>query len=150
MTTGGWPEGQGGRERALTKLPAAGSVLVRSPAPPDVAVDVRVDVRPGTAATFDGDRLRFPFRVTDGEVRQRFGRDELPALEGAIADLLEDADSAAVRFGDRAACRRILPAASLDAVERRLLAATRREGRTLVAWTAEQPRAGSRYDAVID
>lgn len=150
MTTEGWLGGQCGRGRALTKLPAPGAVLVRSPAPPSMAVETAVDVRPGPAATFDGDRLRLPLQVTDGEVRRRFGRSELAAVEETVADLLRASGSVAVRFGDRAACRRVLPTASLGAIERRLLGATRREGATLVTWTSERPRDRSRYDAVIE
>lgn len=150
MTTGRWPGGRGERGRALTKLPASGAILVRSSTPPAVAVDAHVDVRPGPAATFDGDRVRLRFRVSDGEVRHRFGRDEPAAIEEAIEGLLREADSAAVRFGDRATCRRVLPRASLEAIERRLLAAARKGGGTLVAWTAERPRERSRYDVVID
>lgn len=141
------PDGEGRPRRVLTTVPRPGAVLVASVEAPAVPGHRCVDVRPGPVATFDGDRIVLPLTVRCGDVRRRFARHEIPALEEAVSSLLRR-DGAAVRFGDRAACRRVLPTA---AVERRLAAAARREGETLVTWTSEEPDATApeRYDVVL-
>ena len=61
-------------------------------------------------------------------------------------------ERAVLRFGDRAACRRMLPDPSVDAIERRLVAAARRGAATLVTWTTgdARPEDGRTYDVVLD
>lgn len=145
---------------AVTKLPARGTVLVGSRAPPEVPTERCVDVRPGPVATFDGDRLEMSLSVLCGDDRRRFGRRELAAVERAVASLLVDAGRAAagnpgpevVRFGDRAACQSLLPTPAATAIERRLFAVASRRSGTLLTWTSAAPRAGDyrTYDVVLD
>ena len=130
------PNGDGGRGALLTTVPRPGTVLLRSPSPPEVAVERCVDVRPGAAATFDGDRLWLPIQVRHDGERQRFERHELPSVGAAVARVLRRDGAAAIRFGDRSTCRRLLPAPVLEAIERRLAGIARREGETLVTWSA--------------
>ena len=158
MTTEDGPAAPDGL--AVTKLPARGTVLVRSRAPPEVPTDRCVDVRPGSFATFDGDRLEMSLSVVYGSERRRFGRGELPAVEHAVASLLVDAgragaddrDPEVVRFGDRAACRTLLPRPAAAAIERRLFAVASRRAGTLLTWTSRKPRAVDyrTYDVVLD
>lgn len=150
MTTEDGPAVSGERAAAnvratvMTKLPDRGSMLVRASAPPAVPTGRCVDVRPGPFATFDGDRFQFSLSVRAGERRRQFDRWELPAIGEAVAASLRDigtaddqvTEPAVVRFGDRAALRRLLPTASVDAIERQLAAAVARESGVLLAWSS--------------
>lgn len=84
------------------------------------------------------------------------GSDERSANDRATGDGESDAvgraERAVLRFGDRAACRRMLPDPSVDAIERRLEAAARRGAATLVTWTTgdAQPEDARTYDVVLD
>ena len=145
---------------AVTKLPARGTVLVGARAPPEVPTERCVDVRPGPVATFDGDRLELSLTVVRGDERRRFTRHELPALERTVASLLVDAGRAAardrvpevVRFGDRAACRNVLPSPAVTTIERRLGAVACQLSGTLLTWTSAGPGSADyrTYDVVID
>lgn len=148
MTIGARPDGDGRGGRVLTTVPRPGAVLVTCPEAPTVAGRRSVDVVPGPVATFDGDRVALPLHVRCGDRRRRFARHELADVEALVTALLRRDGPAVVRFGDRAACRRVLPTAAL---ERRLGAAARRAGETLVTWTSEAPLARSPglYDAVL-
>lgn len=57
-----------------------------------------------------------------------------------------------VRFGDRAACRRLLPDAAVDSIERRLGAAASRASAALLTWTSDEPRTVDHrsHDVVLD
>ena len=144
-----WPTVDG--TVTLTRLPRPGWVLVSSPTTPAVPRGRCVDVRPGAAATFDGDRVWMPLLVTGAGERHRLDRSELPALEDVVLGLLETGRVDTVRFGDRAAYRRALSAAAVRAIERRLLSAARRTRATLLTWTGHVPRNEDyrRYDVVV-
>ena len=144
----------------VTTLPGRGTVLVRSPAPPEVPTDRCVDVRLGPVVTFDGDHLGMSLAVVRGSERRRVERRDLRALERAVASLLVDARLTAtdqrnpevVRFGDRAACRSLLPPPAATAVERQLFAVASRRSGTLLTWTSTAPRPADyrTYDVVLD
>lgn len=168
MTTEDGPAGRSARSTTVTTLPSGGRVLVRSAGVPAVPTERCVDVRPGPFATFDGDRLRSPVSVSGEDGRRRFARDELPAMEDAVVAFLRDGGptpgderdptdagghaGAVVRFGDRAACRRSLPDAAVETLERRLGVAAGRGGAALLTWTTAPPRPVDygTYDVVLD
>lgn len=144
MTTTG-PSGDGQPD------PGARAVLVRSRAPPELPALECVDVRPGPAAVFDGDRVRLSLSVAAGARRARVGWHDFAELEAALTRCLPPGASAAVRFGDRSACRAALGPARVAAVERRLVSTARRERVALVTWTGAPPHADDyrTYDAVV-
>lgn len=141
MTTGDDPP-------AADPFPA--TVLVRDDAPPTVFGYRCVDVRPGTLATFDGDRVSLPLTVRTGARETRVSWRDVDGLEHAVADYLGGPKPTILRFGDRAACRAALGSAGVGTIERRL-AATARAGRAvLLTWTtADGDRDVRGYDAVV-
>lgn len=148
MTTGGQPP-DGAMSDDGPRYP--GAVLVRSPAPPEVPSERCVDVRPGSVAAFDGAHVRLSLWVTDGRRRAPVGWRDRSALVRFVTAALQGTTGATVRFGDRALCRRVLGPAGVGAVERRLAAAARDHGATLVTWTAAPGGRGERaYDRVLD
>lgn len=132
--------------------PPAGTTLVHSSNPPGAPSDGWVDVRPGLVATFDGDRVRLPLVVAAGRHRTAVGWTAGAELEATVATALRRTDTAAVRFGDRHACRTAVGAAGVAAIERRLAAVARREWASLITWTGASPREGDyrTYDTVVE
>lgn len=126
-------------------------VLVRSPTPPSVASDLCVDVRPGAAATFDGDHVRFPLSVVDDESVARLDWSDLSGLEAVVEARLRGEHSATIRFGDRSMCQTAIGADGVAAVERRLASVARRAQARLVTWTRATPSdAAARTYEVVD
>ncbi|MFB6354744.1 MAG: hypothetical protein ABEJ92_11750 [Halobacteriales archaeon] len=130
--------------------PFPATVLVQCTDPPSVFGYRCVDVRPGTLATFDGDRVSLPLTVRTESRRTRVSWRDVDGLERAVAGYLVGSEPTVLRFGDRAACRAALGPAGVGTIERRL-AATARAGRAaLLTWTtAEGDREVRGYDAVI-
>lgn len=132
-------------------LAAGAAVLVRAAAPPPVDERV-VDVVPGAAATFDGDRVRGALVVSapDPGPRERHARAELPAALAATRRLLREHDATVLRLGNRAALAAFRQAAAVGRIERRFAAAADAEGASLLTWTDREPRGDDGlYDAVV-
>jgi hypothetical protein len=127
------------------------AVLIRSPAPPELPAIECIDIRPGAAATFDGDRVQLSLSVRAEDHRRCIGWRDFAALETALTRVLPLESAAVVRFGDRSACRAALGPDRVAAVERQLVATVRREGAVLVTWTGAPPRDADYrvYDAVV-
>lgn len=126
-------------------------MLVCSAAPP-LGAERCVDVRPGAVATFDGTRVRLPLTVSTPGRRVQVAWIDHHGLDDAVSSMLAAETAGVVRFGDRAACRRLLGRANTATVERRLAATARAAAATLVSWT-DRPRSevdGRSYDVVVE
>lgn len=111
-----------------------------------------MDVRPGHAATFDGDRVRLPLSVTGAGRRRRIAWIDRRGLDVTVTSMLGPDTAGVVRFGDRSVCRRLLGRVNTASVERRLAATARAAGALLVTWT-DRPRRevdSTWYDVVVD
>lgn len=117
----------------------------RSTEPPPVGDAPVIDVRPGAAASFDGDRVRLTLWVVGGGRRSRVPWARLAELEATVTAELGRGPATVVRFGDRAACRAALGPAGVAAVERRLAAAARAAGARLVTWSGDPPSRDGRW-----
>lgn len=105
-----------------------------------VDLDDRQSVEGRERPAVEDDELR----LVDWDGSHVVGRDGLQVVDGD--------ERRAVRFGDRAACRRLLPGAAVDAIERRLGAAATRASAALLTWTSDGPRPGDHrtHDVVLD
>lgn len=142
-------------EAAIDRRPpdAAGRrVLVCAAGRPPDGTGRTVDVRPGTVATFDGDRLRLPLTVAGADRRTRVAWIDRTGLDAAVSAMLEAESAGVVRFGDRSVCRRLLGPDTTAAVERRLAATARAAGARFITWTTRHRREvdSTSYDVVVD
>lgn len=127
-------------------------VLVCSAAAPPLGAERCVDVCPEAVATFDGDRVRLPLTVSTPGRRVQVAWIDHHGLDDAVSSMLATGTAGVVRFGDRAACRRLLGRANTATVERRLASTARAAAATLVSWT-DRPRSevdSGPYDVVVE
>lgn len=130
-----------------------GSILVRASTTPSVE-RCSVDVRPGIATTFAGDRPRDPFHVTvsDHGVHETYSRDRFVAVVSAVGRLLREHDATVVRLGNRRHLASFRPASTVRDLERRIAAGAAAEGATLLTWTDGElrPDDPSIYDRIVE
>ena len=127
-------------------------ILVHSTTLPPVE-GTPVDVRPGLAITFAGDRPRGNYRITvpGRDVRETCPRERFAELVGMVRQLVREHEATVVRLGNRRQMMSFRPVSSVRDLEQRFATLTSEEGATLITWTDELlPEDPSIYDRIIE
>lgn len=116
----------------------ATTALVQAETHPEAGDEQLLDVRPGAATAFDGDRFWSTFQFVYGEQdSQLFGREEVgEALDAAIAHVR---DGGTVRMGNRARLRHDWSMTTIRSFEEKLAAAAAETDGSLLTWTVDDP-----------
>lgn len=136
----------------LDLSPDTSAALVSADRPPELSDERFVDVRPGVGASFDGSRYHVPIHVIGPAGNRRFYDSyQTAAIVSATKTHLWECDVVFLRLGNRVRVRDPWSAGTFEGIERRLAAAVRREGATLVTWTDAAPRPTDEddYDVVV-
>lgn len=127
-------------------------ILVHSKTLPPVE-GTSVDVRPGLATTFAGDRPRGNYHVTvpGRDVRETCPHERFAKVVRIARRLVREHEATVVRLGNRRQMVSFRPVSSARDLEDRFATLASEEGATLVTWTDELlPEDPSIYDRIVE